>query len=218
MLFQDKEKRYKTLLIFIIPLLVLLLVFGFLTYSSAKSLLGVNKGSSKNSYDIDEYDYHLRSNATELQVELFKELDGLLKNGADDLEIAESVVKNFVADAYTWDNKKGQWDVGGMWFVYSPSKINIYLGLKDGFYGLLSKYQEQYGKTGLLEVVSVEIASSEKSPDKYVYYENEYECFDIVCQWEYSSGSRFANNIDNHMFFKVIKNQNGRFEIVDNYN
>lgn len=217
MLFQDKEKRYKTLLIFIIPLLVLLLVFGFLTYSSATSLLGVNKSSSKNSYDIDEYDYHLRSNATELQVELFKELDVLLKNGADDLEIAESVVKNFVADAYTWDNKKGQWDVGGMCFVYSPIKESIYLGLKDGFYGLLSKYQEDYGKTGLLEVINVDVTDSKISIDKYVYHENEYESFDIVCEWEFSSESRFANKVDHSLYFKVIKNKDNRFEIVENY-
>ena len=113
MLFENKEKRYKTLLIFIIPLIVLLLLFGFLTVNSVSSLFGGNSISSKDTYDIDEYDYHLRSNATNLQKELFKELDELIKDGTNDQAIAESVVKNYVADTYTWDNKNGQWDIQG---------------------------------------------------------------------------------------------------------
>ena len=62
MLFKEKEKRYKNLLIFLIPLVVLLIVFGVLTYFSASSLFG-NNILNNNATNIEGYDYHLRSNA-----------------------------------------------------------------------------------------------------------------------------------------------------------
>ena len=217
MLFENKEKRYKTLLIFIIPLIVLLLIFGFLTINSASSLLGGGLISPKETYDIEGYDYHLRSNATDYQKELFKELDTLIKDGTDDLAIAESIAKNYVADTYTWDNKKGQWDVGGMCYVYSPQRTLIYTFQKDTFYGLLNKYQDEYGKTGLLEVTNVEIASSNKSNTLYEYHGESYENYDVSCTWEYSEESKFANKISKTQYFKIIKNNDGRFEIVECY-
>lgn len=214
MLFEDKKKRYKLLLIFVIPLIVLLLIFGFLTFSSISSLMGQSITGSKNTNDIVEYDYHLRSNATDYQKELFKELSELIKSDADDLEIVECVAKNYVADAYTWDNKQGQWDVGGMCYVHSPSKIQIYQSHKDTFYGLLNKYQDEYGKTGLLEVSNVEVISSSKATDLYEYDGNMYEHFNIQCDIEYTESSRFAKSVANRIYLDVIKNNDGRFEIV----
>lgn len=210
--------RYKKMLIVIIPLIILFFVFGFLTYYSASDLMGTNKATSDKSHHIEEYDYHLRSNATEYQESLFKELKNLIDNGADDLEIAECVVKNYVADAYTWDNKLGQWDVGGMCYVYSPMKNNIYSRLKDDFYGLLDKYQkENGGNGGLLEVSSIDVVSSRESDSLYEVDDCQYKAFNIRCSWEYVDGSKYSNVIDNSMFFKVIKNNDNRFEIVENY-
>lgn len=217
MLFENKEKRYKTLLIFIIPLFVLLLVFGFLTVNSASSLLGDGLFSSKDTYDIEEYDYHLRSNATDLQKDLFKELDELIKDGTDDLAIAESVVKNYVADTYTWDNKGGQWDIGGMCYVYSPMKGQFYYLIKDYFYEFLNKYQDEYGKTGLLEVSEVKIESSSKQDTLYEVDENEYVSYKITCSWDFSENSKLAEIISKKQHFQVIKNNDGRFEIVTCY-
>lgn len=214
MLFDNKKQRYKNLLIIIIPLSVLLVISIVLTVSSVFSLFGNSVSSQKQTFDIEEYDYHLRSNATELQKELFKELDGLIEEGADDLSIAECVAKNYVADTYTWDNKKGQWDIGGIYYVYSPHKISIYHELKDKFYGLLDKYQEEYGNTGLLEVTNVEIEESHESDDLFEVDDNKYKSFSINCIWEYSENSRFANQVANRQYFKIIKNNDGRYEIV----
>lgn len=214
----NNKLRYKKMLIIIIPLIILFFVFGFLTYYFGSATFGLNEIANKKTYDIDEYDYHLRSNATDLQVSLFEELASLIDEGADDLAIAESVVKNFVADAYTWDNKKGQWDVGGMCYIYSPMKNNFYLKLKDEFYGLLDKYQEENGGNDhILEVSSVEIVSSEKSDSLYEVDGFQYKAYDITCKWEFTDDSIYANKIDKRMFFKVIKNNDNRFEIVVNY-
>lgn len=214
MLFENKEKRYKRLLLFIIPLCVLLIVFGVLTYFSISSI-GKGTTSPKSSYDIKEYDYHLRSNATDLQKELFKELETLIKDGTDDLSIAESIAKNYVADTYTWDNKKGQWDIGGMHYIYSPLKQSFYYRIKDKFYGFLNKYIDEYGNAGLLEVTNVEIETSEKINELYAVDGKQYECFYVCCKWDYSENSRFANQISNRQYFRIIKNEEGRFEIVE---
>lgn len=217
MLFENKEKRYKTLLIFIIPLIVLLLVFSVLTVSSVFSLFGKTANGPKDTFDINEYDYHLRANATDLQKELFKELQELLADGTDELAIAESVVKNYVADTYTWDNKYGQWDIGGMYYVYSPHKSTIYKEIKDKFYGLLDKYQEDYGNKGLLEVSNIEITESHIGDNLYEVDGNSYKRYTVRCAWEYSDSSRFANKVAHKQYFKVIKNNDGRYEIVECY-
>lgn len=217
MLFDKIQNRYKKLLIVIIPLFVFFMVFAFLAYYSASSLLGQNSINSKDNYDIEEYDYHLRSNATDLQKELFKELSELIKDGADDIAIAESVVKNYIADTYTWDNKNGQWDVGGICYVHSPLKIAIYTETKDKFYCYLDKYQEEYGTDGLLEVTGVTVSSSNEPNELHEYDGKQYKCFDVTCDWEYSNDSRLAGDMSNHQYFRVIKNDDNRFEIVNAY-
>lgn len=217
MFFKNTKLRYKKLLVIIIPLFVALAACGFFTYSSILSTFGNNEIEKKDSFNINSMDYHLRSNATEYQIELFSELNDLITNEADDVAIAESVVKNYIADVYTWNNKKGQWDVGGMYYVYSPMKVNIYLKEKDYFYGQLDKYIEEYGSDNLLEVLEIETISAEKSTEKYSVDGKMYDCFAVHCKWEYTSNSNFASEIDNSMFFEVIKNDDGRFEIVATY-
>lgn len=217
MFFENPKQRYRKLLIIIIPLFVALIVCGFFVYSNVSSALGHTTSEKKDTFNIESMDYHLRSNATDYQKELFKELGDLIDSNADDLAIAESVVKNYIADTYTWDNKKGQWDVGGMCYVFSPLKMNFYLHAKDEFYGLLNKYIDLYGNDGLLEVESIEVIESEKDTEKYETYGNTYDCFDVACRWDYSEDSRFTDVVDNVMYYKVIKNNDGRFEIVVNY-
>ena len=217
MFFSNQRLRYKRLLVIIIPLFIALIICGFFTYHSIANSLGIAKPIKKDSLDIISMDYHLRSNATDYQKELFNELSELINDGADDATISESVVKNYIADAYTWDNKKGQWDVGGMCYVYSPMKNNIYYRLRDEFYGMLNKYIDQYGSKGLLEVSNIETVSLEKGEGKFEVDGNAYDCYIVHCKWQYTNSSRFASEIDNDMMFDVIKNNDGRFEIVVNY-
>lgn len=217
MFFSEVKLRYKRLLFIIIPLFVALIVCGFFTYRTISSQLGTGSTSSKKEYDIDSMDYHLRSNATDYQKELFSELRKLVEDGTDDQALAESVVKNYIADIYTWDNKKGQWDVGGMGYVYSPMRANIYYKARDGFYAFVSKYIEEYGSDGLLEVTNIEIVSSEKMNDKFSVDGNSYEYYHIVAKWDYANDSRFASDVDNRMEYDVVKRDSGRFEIVVSY-
>ena len=104
-----------------------------------------------------------------------------------------------------------------MCYVYSPLKMNFYLHAKDEFYGLLNKYIDLYGNDGLLEVESIEVVKSEIAPDKYSVDGNTYDCFNVNCEWVYSSDSRFVEEVDNAINYQVIKNNDGRFEIVVNY-
>lgn len=217
-LFKNKKKRYRNLVLVILPFVILIGVFSFVAYSSAASLTG--NGSSGFSSSIDTMDYHLRNNATSIQKEYFKELSDLCAESADNRDktaIASSVVKNFIADFYTWTNKAGSYDVGGLYYVHSPSKTNIMINVRDNFYRYLTNYIEEYGSENLLEVESVEVEGG-KTDDKYTYNDKEYESYYFHATWTYVDHDDFdESNYKTAENFLVIENEDGRFEIVQAY-
>ncbi len=220
-LFKSKKNRYLNLLLVILPFLVLIGVFGYKTVDSVKNLVPGEKGSTvrKDTEDIEEYDYHLRHNATALQKDLFKELDGLLaQDPQDDLAIAESVAKNYVADFYTWTNKEGQYDVGGMYYVFSDSRYNIYMQARDTYYHYLSTFINEYGAENLLEVTSVNVESSSSGENFQDVFGRSYPAWYVRVSFDYADHPKFPFNY----FFKVVnilvvKRDNGRFEIAQAY-
>ena len=220
MFFDRLKLHYKKLLIIIIPLFVLMVVALFLAYSSIVSSLGASNSSKVNkSYDIDSMNYHLRGNATDYQVELFKELEKAVNEG-DDLKIAECVAKNYVADVYTWTNKQGKWDVGGMSFVYSRYNNSIYYEIKDKVYSLYAKTKEEFGEDALIEVTNVEVEKSSKDSELYEVEGKQYESYYVKCTLTLDSKiDKIKGYFTHHNAFTIIKNtdKDGRFEIVVSY-
>lgn len=111
----------------------------------------------------DVVDYTLRETATDYQKEIY---DGLLEthkafeeSWIPDTEIAyaEAVVKNFIADFFTWSNKGGRNDVGGLQFVYPLYRSDFRNKAVDTFYLYLDYYMEEYGADQLLTVENVEV-------------------------------------------------------------
>ena len=153
-LFKNKKKRYISLLLVLMPFVILICVFGFITVKSVGNVVGNVSSAPTFSNSNDTMDYHLRGNATDYQKDLFKELSNFVCEGVDE-KIADSVVKNFIADYYTWTNKSGSYDIGGMYYVYSPLKANIIAQSRDEFYKYLTKYIKDYGSNDLLEVTDV---------------------------------------------------------------
>lgn len=218
-LFKDKKKRYRNLILVILPFVLLIGVFTFVAYTSAKSLIsGGASGGVVNS--IDTMDYHLRNGATDLQKDYFKELADLCGADAesqDKTAIAQAVVKNFIADFYTWTNKAGTYDVGGLYYVHSPSKGNIYANARNTFYKYLTNYINEYGSEKLLEVASVEIEGS-KTSDKYEWNGIKYDSYYFHATWTYVDHDGFdENDYYTSGNFLVIENESGRFEIVQAY-
>lgn len=237
-LFEDKKKRYLYVLLIILPFVIAIGVFGFITYREAKNVIDLMSGTNEVKAEnvIDSMGYELRANATEVQKQYFDELKQAIEvNNASDEEIAGLVCKNFIADHYTWINKQGQYDVGGMHYVFTleKSKENAYIQARDGFYKYLSSYIKKYGASNLLEVENVEVNSVSKLEDNYFcvvnthYYDEEAghsyvdtgyeyeEGWRVSCSWTYKQNSKFdTSSYATSMNFIVVINY-GRYEIVE---
>lgn len=227
-LFGNRRTRYRNLVLMILPFLILCGVFGYVSYSSAKSLLPEDD-TANYKYSIESMDYHLRTNATDLQIDYFRELQDLIEKEADHSEIAACVAKNYVADFYTWSNKAGSYDVGGMYYVYSPQRINLISQARDGYYKYLSYYINKFGQENMLEVTGVETTVKE-SNTTYVYDGKSYEAYKISCVWTYKNEETFKDlyiTVSNqyetkklssfvkNMDLTIIINDDGRYEIVE---
>ncbi|MBR2801443.1 MAG: hypothetical protein IKE21_02460 [Erysipelotrichaceae bacterium] len=224
-LFANKKGRYRNLILLILPFVILVCILGFVAFRGLKDMMGTitNDPAANQSYsDIISMDYHLRGNATDLQKDLFKELQEKADaegEEKDDVATATAVAKNFVADFYTWTNKSGQSDIGGMYYVYSPSRINIYSQARDGFYHYLSHYINEYGRENLLEVDTIEANGSQLSDaDRYAVDDVSYDTYYVTVRWTYKPSAKFdTSKFRTEENFTIIKNSEGRFEIVQAY-
>ena len=206
------------MLLVILPFVILIFVFGFLTYKSVSGLVGNVSGTSTAVEEkdvIDSMDYHLRSNATDFQVGLFEELNSLIKDGSDESAIAASVAENFVADFYTWTNKDSSYDIGGMYYVFGKTKNNVYVQARNTFYKYVAYYMNTYGKDDLLEVESIDTENPQKTT--FEYEGKTYDAYFVTCRWTYKKCSNFpVERYITKSYFTVVNN-NGRFEIADAY-
>ena len=220
-LLSDNKKRHLLTLMFIMPFLIVIGIFGFKVYKQAKDLLGL-AGSAEatikdDSYSINSGSFILRENATDIQKEYFAELKDIYENlnsEATDADKAISTVKNFVADFYTWSNKQGQYDVGGTYYWYTPQRSTIYIQARDQFYKYINEYINEYGVDALLEVESVE-ASTDGKQFAFVIEESEFGAFIVNANWTYvvKENNFKTSSYDTSASFVVIDN-NGRFEIA----
>ena len=240
-LFEDKNKRVLYLLLFILPFLIIIGIFGFITYREAKNIMNLATGNNEvnEAYLIREMNYSLRDNATEYQQECFAELKKAVEKGSDDKTIVGLVAKNYVADFYTWTNKQGQFDVGGMEYVNSEKnetiefKTNIYTKARDGFYKYLNEYINQYGAKNLLEVNSINVLSVNKENSKYWIHEYTetiqtgedtwekhyddiaHDCYSVSLSWTYKPETKLnLNDFGTSINLLIIEND-GRYEIVE---
>lgn len=226
-IFKNPKTRLRNLLLVLLPFVILIAVFAKISLSSVSK---VSESTSGTVYkdSIDSMDYHLRSNATDLQEELFKELTDVVNDGTDKAKIALLVCENFVADYYTWTNKEATYDIGGMYYVYSPQRVTIYQQSRNTFYKYLTYYIDTYGSENLLEVkgfVEGDKTFVEQTPSTYEIDGKTYESYFVTLEWEYDNLDTFKDiatpSIDDNEigfatvnYFTVIVNEDGRFEIV----
>ena len=163
--------------------------------------------------------YTLRGKPTDLQRALFKELTTELeKDKPSDLLLVEHVVKNFVADYYTWTNKQGPFDVGGSDFIFSLEGTNFYRSSRRYFYSEMANYINNNLKPeDLIEVESIVTGGADYASN-YDYYGTEYNSFYIELSWTYKANEL----IDTSVFptsgsFTVIVTPERRFEIARFY-
>lgn len=229
--FGNKKKRPIATLVVILPFLIIIGICGLQIYKQAKDLIGVIGESGtealNNNYQINGNDYVLRDTATDVQKEYFAELKDYIENGTGTPEDkAGSIVKNFVADFYTFSNKLGQYDVGGMYYVYTQQRKTIYIQARDQFYQYINKYINEYGTEALLEVENVNVTVTD-APSGSLYsvieineetgeeYTAQYNYFLVEANWNYVSkeGGFSTSSYDTKGNFVVIDHA-GRYEIA----
>ena len=163
---KKKQKSSKSKIIIFIILLAL--IIGVVIFFQTRPKLQVVTVVS----NIDGYDYHLESNATKIYKKYYDELKKELKdNKIDEEKYAELIVKLFLIDYYTLNNKITNKDIGGVQFLHSNLKDKFIKESSETIY----KYVENnlYGnrKQELPEVKNVKI----KNIDKITYDKKDYK-------------------------------------------
>ena len=125
-----KKKSLNTnnlmLVLLVITAVVVCGALGFNIYSILNADTGegttdtVQKVSNEYSNDY----YTIGNNPTDVNKEYFKEINSALKE-EDNVAIAEALSKTFVTEYYTWTNKDGNYDIGGIQYIYTPKQSDF---------------------------------------------------------------------------------------------
>jgi hypothetical protein len=216
---RKKKSRLNGYLILVIlaTSLITVLLFSFNIFKVASKTTTAEGTTLEvdSSSKISNDKYIIGNNPTELLRENFKELTSALKE-KDPYVIAEYVARCFVIDHFTWTNKDGNYEVGGLQYIYGPKFTSFSDEARYGFYSDLDLYISQFGRENLLQVESVE---SHPALDAGIYKvgEEEYTSYYLDVTWTYKKSSKI--NVDEFQkigHFTIVDN-NGRFEIVSMY-
>lgn len=163
--------------------------------------------------------YTLRGKPTKLQKDLFKELSNQLDKKIEfDFDAVELVVKNFVADYYTWSNKQGAYDIGGSEFIFSKENLNFKQNARRYFYSNMVAYiNDEVSISDLIEVESVSTNQADFAAE-YEHYGTKYLTYYVEASWVYKENP----NLDLSAFptsavFTLVFSEDGRYEIVRFY-
>ena len=238
--FKDRNKRYIIMAVIMIPVIAVMLFLGFRIYKDAKGILSLVKGDGteivvNDDHKISSMNYVLRDGETQLQMDLFTQLKNAVEGkteGITDEEIARLVAMNHIADFYTWSNKLGQYDVGGLYYVNSIARENVFIQARDTIYKYFNEYMDKYGVENLLEVASID-ATVTKNPIQYPitvvtryditdydvgynYDTTYYDAYYVKVNWTYKESDVFSpSKYPTSTTVKVINNTSqGRFDVV----
>lgn len=216
----------------------LMVVFLMVTVAAVCIALGINifrivttdsgEGTTdtvvkvSNEYSNDYYS--IGNNPTSVNKEYFKEINSALKE-EDEVKIAESLAKTFVTEYYTWTNKDGNYDIGGIQYIYTPKQSDFETYTLYNFYSDLDLYLTQVDRDDLIEVAEVTVNSSEKTTygvqidSSQVDEEGnpiltDLDCVDVDLSWTYQSSNTLdTSSFQSHALIHVVNNE-GRWEIA----
>ncbi len=164
--------------------------------------------------------YRIGNNPTDVEKEYFQKLTDAIKGG-NSTEIAEAVVYNFVSDYFTWTNKDGNYEVGGLQYIYAEKYAKFEEWNRWYNYSNLDLYISQFGRENLPQVkeVTTEVATFQTKDDFTVLSVDPaqtYPCYQVQVAWTYEPTSVDTSDFPNRMRFQVV-DHDGRFEIVEFY-
>ncbi len=161
--------------------------------------------------------YSIGNNPTDINKTYFEELTAALEPSGEDnsAAIASAVAKSFVTEYYTWINKDGNYDIGGMQYIYGPKQSDFEKYTLYNFYVDMDLYLTQVGRENLMQVSEV-IVNGVNQGEDFVSEDQTVvlPCYDLDVSWSYAEGSGMdVSQLQNHALFRIANN-NGRFEIV----
>lgn len=147
--------------------------------------------------------YILYKRDSNLYKENFEKLRTILETSpVDNKEYAETIVKLFVIDFYTLDNKDDNTDIGGLQYVHSNLKDNLVLNASSTMYKYIKTTKE------LPKVKS--ITSVDTKETTYKISDKDYSAYAITINWEYDKDLGYEKQ---GTF--IVVNDNGDLSIVE---
>ncbi|MDO4377286.1 MAG: hypothetical protein Q4C38_04010 [bacterium] len=147
--------------------------------------------------------YILYKRDSSLYKENFEKLRTILETSpVDNKEYAETIVKLFVIDFYTLDNKNDNTDIGGLQYVHSNLKDNLVLNASSTMYKYIKTTKE------LPKVKS--ITSVDTRETTYKINDKDYSAYAITINWEYDKDLGYEKQ---GTF--IVVNDNGNLSIVE---
>ena len=153
-------------------------------------------------YTLDDYD-------SDLYKEYFNDLKSTLNSKEVNYEdYAKEIVKLFVSDFYTLDNKLTSSDIGGVEFIPSDMVENFKMHAGDTMYNHVKTniYGDRVQELPIVK--SVEVTNIENIP--YTYKDKEYSAYKVSARWEYQEDLGYKNN----EIFTLIKDNNKLYIVV----
>lgn len=179
------KKKSKKKIIIILLILTIIIVGGIACYFKFRKEEIKQEPKKVEVLDkIINYEYSLEDRDTKVYKEVFLELKEILESEEkEETKYAESVVKLFLIDLYTIDNKINKYDVGGLDFIYPEEKEKFQNKVMDTLYKLVEDNSTNTRKQELPVVSKIEITKTEKT--KYKKGENFLNGFQINASLSY---------------------------------
>lgn len=182
--------------------IIMLVVIALIAIYAIFVAIPSNKNKDEGIENINNK-YILYKRDSSLYKENFEKLRTILETSpVDNKEYAETIVKLFVIDFYTLDNKNDNTDIGGLQYVHSNLKDNLVLNASSTMYKYIKTTKE------LPKVKS--ITSVDTKETTYKINDKDYSAYAITINWEYDKDLGYEKQ---GTF--IVVNDNGNLSIVE---
>ena len=224
------KRTYNRLLSLIVMISVL--ACAAVTFMNVRNIMNADTGAGETletTVRNSAGSYYIGNNPSEINHKYFEELASALDQGYRKAA-AEAVVKNFVAEYYTWTNKDGNYDLGGMQYIYDDLRPSFESYSRNNFYSQLHFYLNHYGRENLIQVKSVEVSDlhetsysltvieeieKEKGEEpEYVEKIIDYSGYTMTAKWSYEDNDVIDTDEFQNQADFIVVDHNGRMEII----
>lgn len=142
---------------------------------------------------LELYGYTLNESDNEIYKTYFDQLKLILNEEEVNYEeYASLVVKLFVVDFYTLENKIASTDIGGLEFIHIDLIENFKVNAGDTMYNTIESNVDGTREQEIPEVSEVSIENIEKIT--YEYKQNSYEGYKVSANWNYVKDLGYDKN------------------------